>query len=252
MGDEYFKNAFRPLLPDTKMIRYGNTEDLKNISSKTAAIIIEAVQAESGVTVPENNYLDKMRSQCDKHGALMILDEIQTGFGRTGKLFAFQHTNTIPDILLLAKGMGGGMPIGAFISSAENMKQLTHNPVLGHITTFGGHPVTCAAGKATLEVLLATKMYESVAEKEKIFLEKLQHKFIKKVNSKGLLMAVEFDSFETNKKIIDCCIEAGLITDWFLFAPHCMRVAPPLIITEAEIHEACTIILQAIDKVCGK
>jgi len=183
---------------------------------------------------------------------LMILDEIQTGFGRTGKLFAFQHTHSIPDILLLAKGMGGGMPIGAFISATENMNQLTHNPVLGHITTFGGHPVTCAAGKATLEVLLATKMYESVAEKEKMFLEKLQHKFIKKVNSKGLLMALEFDSYETNKKIIDCCIEAGLITDWFLFAPHCMRIAPPLIITEPEIHEACNVILQAIDKVCGK
>ena len=252
MGDEYFKNAFRPLLPDTKMIRYGNVEDIENISSKTAAIIIEAVQAESGVTVPENDYLDKVRAQCDAHGALMILDEIQTGFGRTGKLFAFQHTHSVPDILLLAKGMGGGMPIGAFISSVENMNQLTHNPVLGHITTFGGHPVTCAAGKATLEVLLATKMYESVAEKEKIFLERLQHKSIKKVTSKGLLMAVEFDSFETNKKIIDCCIEAGLITDWFLFAPHCMRIAPPLIITEVEIHEACAIILQAIDKVCGK
>jgi acetylornithine/succinyldiaminopimelate/putrescine aminotransferase len=252
MGDEYFKNAFRPLLPDTRMIRYGVEEDLKYISTKTAAIIIEPIQAESGVTVPDINYLNKVRAQCNITGALMILDEIQTGFGRTGKLFAFQHTNTIPDILLLAKGMGGGMPIGAFISSRENMNQLTNNPVLGHITTFGGHPVTCAAGKATLEVLLETKMYEQVEKKEKIFLEKLQHRAIKAVRSKGLLMAIEFNSFETNKKIIDLCIANGVITDWFLFAPHCMRIAPPFIITEAEINKACDVILQAISNICSE
>jgi acetylornithine/succinyldiaminopimelate/putrescine aminotransferase len=176
----------------------------------------------------------------------MILDEIQTGFGRTGKLFAFQHTNTIPDILLLAKGMGGGMPIGAFVSSAENMNLFTNNPVLGHITTFGGNPVTAAAAKATLEVLLKTRAYETAPQLENIFKKRLQHKAIKQLRSKGLLMSLTFENFETNKKIIDLCI------DWFLFAPNCMRIAPPLIISEEEINTACDIILQAIETVCGK
>lgn len=252
MGDEYFKNAFRPLLPDTKMIRYGVEDDLSFISAKTAAIIIEPIQAESGVTVPNETYLNKVRVQCDAHGAIMILDEIQTGFGRTGKLFAFQHTNTVPDILLLAKGMGGGMPIGAFVSSAENMNLLTNNPVLGHITTFGGNPVTAAAAKATLEVLLQTKVYEAASQLENIFKKRLQHKAIKQLRSKGLLMSLTFENFETNKKIIDLCIENGVITDWFLFAPNCMRIAPPLIISEEEINTACDIILHAIETVCGK
>ncbi len=252
MGDEYFKNAFRPLLPDTKMIRYGVEDDLNFISAKTAAIIIEPIQAESGVTVPHENYLNKVRAKCDAHGALMILDEIQTGFGRTGKLFAFQHTNTIPDILLLAKGMGGGMPVGAFVSSAENMNLFTNNPVLGHITTFGGNPVTAAAAKATLEVLLQTKVYETAPQLENIFRKRLQHKAIKQLRSKGLLMSLTFENFETNKKIIDLCIENGVITDWFLFAPNYMRIAPPLIISEGEINTACDIILQAIETVCGK
>jgi acetylornithine/succinyldiaminopimelate/putrescine aminotransferase len=252
MGDEYFKNAFRPLLPDTKMIRYGVEDDLNFITAKTAAIIIEPIQAESGITVPHENYLNKVRAQCDAHGALMILDEIQTGFGRTGKLFAFQHTNTIPDILLLAKGMGGGMPIGAFVSSAENMNLFTNNPVLGHITTFGGNPVTAAAAKATLEVLLKTRVYETAPQLENIFKKRLQHKAIKQLRSKGLLMSLTFENFETNKKVIDLCIENGVITDWFLFAPNCMRIAPPLIISEEEINTACDIILQAIETVCGK
>jgi len=252
MGDESFKNAFRPLLPDTRMIQYGSEKDLQFISSKTAAIIIEPVQAESGVTVASKEYFQKLRNKCNEAGTLLILDEIQTGFGRTGTLFCFQQYGFVPDILLLAKGMGGGMPIGAFISSNEIMSSFKSNPALGHITTFGGHPITCAAAKASLEVLLETKIYESVSAKEKLFLENLRHPIIKQIRSKGLLIALEFDSFETSKKIIDCCIENGLITDWFLFVPHCMRIAPPLIITEQEILLSCEIILKSINQVCGK
>lgn len=252
LGDEYFKNAFRPLLPDTKMIRYGHEEDLQHITHRTAAIIIEPVQAESGVTVPPKNYLKKVQEQCNKHCALMILDEIQTGFGRTGKLFAFQHENNIvPDILLLAKGMGGGMPIGAFVASQKLMSTLAHHPVLGHINTFGGNAVTCAAAMATLQVLLQTKIYETAAHKEAIFKSRLQHQAIRTFNSKGLLISLAFKNFEQNKKIIDLCIENGVITDWFLFANHCLRIAPPLIINETQIHKACDVILQAIDKVCA-
>jgi acetylornithine/succinyldiaminopimelate/putrescine aminotransferase len=252
MGDEGFKNAFRPLLPDTRMIRYGSEEDLNFITSKTAAIIIEPVQSESGVTTVSKEYFKNLRNKCNETGTLLILDEIQTGFGRTGTLFCFEQYGFVPDILLLAKGMGGGMPIGTFISSGEIMSSFKSNPALGHITTFGGHPVTCAAGKAALEVFLETKIYETVSSKEKLFLEKLKHPAIKKIRSKGLLIALEFDSFETNKKIIDACIENGIITDWFLFAPHCMRIAPPLIITEDEIISSCNIILQSIEKVFGR
>jgi acetylornithine/N-succinyldiaminopimelate aminotransferase len=252
LGDESFKSAFRPLLPATGMIRYGEPEDLKYINRETAAIIIEPVQAESGVTLASKEYFQLLRKKCNNTGTLLILDEIQTGFGRTGTLFAFEQLGFVPDILLLAKGMGGGMPIGAFISSNEIMNVLKNNPALGHITTFGGHPVTCAAGKAALETLLETKIYETAFLKEKKFLQKLKHRAIRNIRSKGLLMALEFDSFEINKKIIERCIENGVITDWFLFAPHCMRIAPPLIITEKEIDSACEIIIASVNHVCGK
>jgi acetylornithine/N-succinyldiaminopimelate aminotransferase len=251
LGDEQLKNAFRPLLPDTRMIRYGEVKDLDFITAKTAAIIIEPVQAESGVTLATKEYFIQLRKKCNEAGTLLILDEIQTGFGRTGSLFCFQQYNFVPDILLLAKAMGGGMPVGAFISSNEIMNSLKNNPILGHITTFGGHPVTCAASKATLEVLLESKIYESVFQKEQLFLQLLKHDAIKQIRSKGLLIALEFDTFETNKKIIDCCIENGLIADWFLFALHCLRIAPPLIITEDEIKLSCKIILESINKVCS-
>ncbi len=248
MGVESFKNAFRPLLPGTKMIRYGAEADISEITAETAAVFLEPVQAESGVTLASEKYFEKIRARCNQTGTLLIFDEIQTGFGRTGTLFAFEPLNIVPDILLLAKGMGGGMPIGAFVSSKKILNSLTHQPVLGHITTFGGNAVTAAAAKATLEVLLETKIFEKVAAKEKLFLEKLQHKAIQQIRSKGLLLALEFDSFETNKKIIDRCIENGIITDWFLFAPHCMRIAPPLIISESEIISACDIILESINQ----
>jgi acetylornithine/succinyldiaminopimelate/putrescine aminotransferase len=245
MGDEYFKRKFRPLLPDVMQLQYNDEADLEKISCRTAAVVIEPIQAESGITVPSKNFIQQLRKKCDETGALLIFDEAQTGFGRTGKLFAFEHFDVVPDILLLAKALGGGMPLGAFISSKGRMDLLSENPVLGHITTFGGHPVCCAAGLAALEVLLEEKLTDTVDAKGKLFEILLNASVIKKVNRIGLMMALEFESFEQNKKIIDRCIENGVLTDWFLFAPHCMRIAPPLIITDEEIKIACSIINQA-------
>ena len=246
MGCEEFKNAFRPLLPDTKQIRYNNITDLELITNRTACVIVEMVQGEAGAIVPENDYLRKLREKCSSTGTLLVADEIQCGFGRTGTLFAFEQFGFVPDILCLAKAMGGGMPVGAFVSSGAVMQVLTNNPVLGHITTFGGHPVCCAAGLAALQVLLEEKLSEKVAEKEALFRSLLKHPQIRAVNGKGLLLSVVFDSYEQNKTIIDKCIEDGIITDWFLFNAHSMRIAPPLTITEEEIRTACAIILKNI------
>ena len=246
MGNEEFKSAFRPLLPDTRQIRFNNTDDLKYITNKTAAVIVETIQGEAGAIVPQNDFLKHLRSRCNETGTLLIADEIQCGYGRTGKLFAFEHFGFIPDILCLAKGMGGGMPIGAFISSKKIMASLTHNPILGHITTFGGHPVCCAASEATLKVLIDEKLVEAVQKKELLLRTLLKHPKIKAINGMGLLLSVEFESYEQNKTIIDKCIENGVITDWFLFNSHSMRIAPPLTITEEEIKSACSTILQCI------
>ncbi len=246
MGSEEFKNAYRPLLPDTKQIRFNCEADLVEISEKTACVVVETIQGEAGAVVPANDYLQKLKNRCEQKGVLLVVDEIQCGFGRTGKLFAFEHYGIIPDILCLAKGMGGGMPIGAFISSNEIMHSLTHDPILGHITTFGGHPVSCAASLATLTTLISENLTEQVEVKEKLFKELLVHPKIKSVNGKGLLLSVSFESYEENKKIIDRCIEKGLITDWFLFNAHSMRIAPPLTITLDEIRWACGIILSSI------
>jgi acetylornithine/N-succinyldiaminopimelate aminotransferase len=247
MGDEYFKQQFRPLLPDTLQLRYNNVEDLAQISCRTAAVILEPVQAESGVTVPSVDFMHALRKQCDETGALLIVDEAQTGLGRTGKMFAFEHYGIEPDILLLAKAFGGGMPLGAFISSSDRMKLLTDNPVLGHITTFGGHPVCCAAGLAAFNVLTEENLIADVERKGQLFEKLLVHPKIKSVQRKGLMMALTFESFEMNKMIIDKCIEQGVLTDWFLFAPQCMRIAPPFIITEAQIETACAVIVKAIN-----
>ena len=249
MGDESFKRKFRPLLPDILQLEFGDEKGLDKISEQTAAVIIETVQAESGIKVASQSFMSKLRKVCDDKGVLLILDEAQTGMGRTGKLFAFEHYDIIPDILLLAKAFGGGMPLGAFISSKHIMNSLSENPALGHITTFGGHPVCCAAGLAAFEVLTNEKLVEPVEEKGKLFDSLLNHPKIKSKNRIGLMMALEFESFEENKKIIDYCIEQGVLTDWFLFAPNCMRIGPPLIITEEEIKSACEIILKAIDAV---
>lgn len=249
MGDETYKRKFRPLLPGIIQLEYDNENDLECITNDVAAVIVETVQAEAGVKKPSPGFIEKLRRACSETGALLILDEAQTGMGRTGKLFAFEHYGIIPDILLLAKAFGGGMPLGAFVASKEIMQVFSENPALGHITTFGGHPVSCASGLAAFEVLMQEKLIEEVEKKGKLFDELLEHPKIKSKNRAGLLIALEFKNFEQNKRIVDRCIEYGVLTDWFLFAPHCMRLAPPLIITEEEIKIACRIITESIDSV---
>jgi acetylornithine/succinyldiaminopimelate/putrescine aminotransferase len=246
IGDEYFKEMYRPLLPDTLQLNYGNIEELNQIDCRTAAVFFEPVQAESGIYIPTIEYVQALRKKCDEVGALLVFDEIQTGFGRTGSMFAFEQYHVVPDILLLAKGMGGGLPIGAFIADKKIMSAFMDNPILGHITTFGGNAVTAAASLACIEVIENEQLIASVESKGLLFEKNLHHHKAKAYRRKGLMMALEFDSFELNKKIIDACIENGLITDWFLFAPNCLRVCPPLIITEEEILEICKIINEQI------
>jgi acetylornithine/succinyldiaminopimelate/putrescine aminotransferase len=247
MGDEYWRNAFRPLLPGIRHVEYNSSEALEAITSQTACVIAETIQAERGVFAPDETWLRQLRQRCDATGALLVLDEIQTGFGRTGALWGFQAYDVVPDILLLGKALGGGLPMGAFIANRERMWTLTGDPVLGHITTFGGHPLCCAAGRASMEVLLESGWIEEVARKEALFRSLLVHPSIKAVRSRGLLIAVEYDSFEQNKLVIDACIASGVLTDWYLFAPHCLRIAPPLSITETQIEKACTTILSSSD-----
>lgn len=247
IGNDDFKKPFEPLLPNITQIEFNNETDLLAITTKTACVIVEPIMGEAGVVAPKNDFLKKLRNKCAETGALLIFDEIQTGFGRTGKLFAFEHFGVVPDIVTLAKAMGGGFPIGAFISSNEIMGSLKTNPILGHITTFGGHPVSCAAALANLQTLLNEKeLISSVPKKEQLFIELLKHPKIKEVRTFGLLIAIEFDSFETNKAIIDKCIENGVLTDWFLFNDKSLRIAPPLIISYEEISFACKVILEAI------
>jgi acetylornithine/succinyldiaminopimelate/putrescine aminotransferase len=239
MGDEYWRNAFRPLLPDTEQLNYNSFEDLENITERTACVIAETVQAEAGVLIPQNNWLKALREKCTATGTLLVLDEIQCGFGRNGTLWAFEQFGVVPDILLLGKALGGGMPLGAFIADKKIMDALSYNPVLGHINTFGGHPVCCAAGLAAFKVLLEEKLIDGVKTKSDLFISLLRHPKIKAVRSCGLMLAVEFESFEINKKIIDALILAGVFTDWFLFASNCLRIVPPLVINEEEIRQAC-------------
>ena len=246
MGDEYWRNAFRPLLPGIRHVDYNTPAALEAITTQTACVIAETVQAERGVFAPDRDWLKALRRRCDTTGALLILDEIQTGFGRTGTLWGFQQYDVLPDILLLGKALGGGLPMGAFIAGRQHMWTLTGDPVLGHITTFGGHPLSCAAGLASLQVLLESGWIEEVTRKEALFRRLLVHPAIKTVRSSGLLIAVEFDDFDQNKRVIDACITAGLLTDWYLFAPQCLRIAPPLSITEEQIQKACKILLSSI------
>jgi len=247
MGNEYYKQAYRPLLPGIHFIEFNELRDLEQINTETAAIIIETIQGEAGVRVPDREYMLALRKRCDKTGTLLILDEIQTGFGRTGKLFGFEHFNFKPDILLLAKGMGGGMPIGAFISSNAIMSVLKQNPILGHITTFGGHPVSCAAGLANLEVILEESLFKDVSIKESLFRKYLQHPEIKEIRGKGLMLSIQLSNFQQVEYVSNFCSDKGIIIDWFLHCDTAMRIAPPLIISEAEIELACTIILAALD-----
>ena len=247
-GNESLKNNYRPLIPGNRLLGFGNFNDLKYISEKTAAVIIEPVQGEGGVRTAPKEYFQMLRQVCDEFGVLLIFDEIQCGFGRTGKFWAMNHYDVSPDILLCAKGMGGGMPIGAFISSKKIMHSLTHNPILGHITTFGGHPVSCAASLATVNVILDENLMDGVDEKEALFHKHMQHEKIIEIRSKGLLVAVEFESFEYVGKIIKNLLTLGVLSDWFLFCDNSIRIAPPLIITKEEIKKACNKLLQAIDK----
>lgn len=251
MGNEEFKQAYRPLLPDITFINYASLPDLDQITDRTAAVFIETVQGEAGIRIADKTYFEALRNKCTATGTLLVLDEIQCGFGRTGKLFGFEHYGIAPDILLLAKGIGGGMPIGAFISSTAIMMALATNPILGHLTTFGGHPVSCAAGLATLQTILNDNIIAGVEEKGELFKKLLVHPAIKEVRGKGLMMAIEFENFEINKKIIDACIADGVISDWFLHCSNSMRVAPPLIITTEEIHDACEIILRNVIAIAG-
>jgi len=249
MGDEYWRNAFRPLLPGVHHAEYNSFEDLQLITNNTACVIAETIQSEAGVIVPLKEWIIALRNRCTETETLLVLDEIQCGFGRNGSLWAFEQFGIVPDILLLGKALGGGMPLGAFIADRELMWKLTENPVLGHITTFGGHPVCCAAGLTAMKVLLEEKLIEQVLEKEIMFRNLLHHPKIIAVRSRGLLMAIEFDNFETNKNVIDYCIAKGVLTDWFLFASHCMRLAPPLSITEDEIKQACSVIVQCLNEI---
>jgi acetylornithine/succinyldiaminopimelate/putrescine aminotransferase len=242
MGNELFKQAYRPLLPGIKHITYNKIDDLNVISEQTACVIIETIQGEAGVRIASQEYMKALSNKCTSTGTLLIIDEIQCGFGRTGTFWAFEKYGITPDILLTAKGMGGGMPIGAFISSNKIMHSLTHNPVLGHLTTFGGHPVSCAAAIACIDVIESEQLLADVSKKEQLFHKHLTHSGIQEIRSSGLMMAVEFESYVVLKKIIDQAIQKGVLTDWFLFCDNSMRIAPPLIITESQIIEACEII----------
>jgi acetylornithine/succinyldiaminopimelate/putrescine aminotransferase len=228
-------------------LEYNSFESIKHISEQTACVITETVQAEAGIIVPEKKWINALQQKCNENGVLFIVDEIQAGFGRTGKLWGFEQFEIVPDILLLGKALGGGMPLGAFIADKKLMWTLTDNPVLGHITTFGGHPVCCTAGMAAMKVLVNEKIISNVKEKEKLFISMLKHPAIKKIRSFGLWMALEFDSFETNKKVIDKCLEKGVLTDWFLFAPNSLRISPPLIISADQIKKSIQIILDSLN-----
>ncbi|MCH6200004.1 aspartate aminotransferase family protein [Aquiflexum sp. LQ15W] len=246
-GNEIFKRAYRPLLPGIKNVVYGSYHQLDEITEDTAAFIVETIQGEAGIKVACSDYFKALRRKCDETGTLLVLDEIQAGYGRTGKFWAFEHFEIVPDILVCAKGMGGGMPIGAFIANKDVMGAFKNNPLLGHITTFGGHPVSAAASLATIKIIQEEKLLEQVEGKANLFKKLLVHPKIKYIRNKGLMMAVEFESFEVLKPIIDRAIENGVITDWFLFCDDAMRIAPPLIITEKEIEKACGVILEAIE-----
>ena len=249
MWPKDFTQAYHPLLPGIRHIDFNCSWCLSNITTRTAAVIVETVQAEWGLRKPWGDYLQRLRARCTEVGALLIFDEIQAGYGRTGSLFAFEQYDVVPDVLLLAKGMGGGMPIGAFVANRELLWHFTNNPVLGHITTFGGHPVSCAAGLATLRTLLADNLIDQVKEKEQRFVERLRHPLIRDVRHAGLWMAVELKDFAEVQAVIKSCLRRGLITDWFLFNDRCLRIAPPLTINPTEIDRACAILLAAMDEV---
>lgn len=249
MGDEYFKNSFRPLLPDVTVLAYNNIDEVDQITPRTAAVIIELIQGEAGIRKADRLFIQALSARCRQTGALLIVDEIQTGFGRTGTLFAFEQFNLVPDILLIAKGMGGGMPIGAFIASHQLMQYLTNNPVLGHINTFGGNAVCIAAAQASLEVIVEGGLPHRALQIQQIVSEHLNHTLIKEIRMVGALGAIDFMNEELNMKVIKSCIENGVISDWFLFCNTAMRIAPPLTITDEELIQALQKIQIVLEKV---
>ncbi|BDC98639.1 aspartate aminotransferase family protein [Persicobacter psychrovividus] len=248
-GNEVKKNAFRPLLPDVRFIDFNVEEDLKQITERTAGVIVEPIQGDAGVRIPSVNYMKALRKRCDEVGAVLIFDEIQTGFGRTGKFFAFEHFGVVPDVLTMAKGMAGGMAMGCFVANQKLMKTLSHDPILGHITTFGGHPVCCAAANAVVETLKEEPLIAAAEGKGQLIEDLLNtHPAVKEIRRKGLMFAIDMDSFELVNRVVTKCIERGVITYWFLSTPYAFRIAPPLVISEEEIRQACATILQVIEE----
>ena len=248
IGSEYWRNAYRPLLPAIRHLNYNSFEELSFITEETACVIVEPIQAEAGIIAPQNGWLKALSDRCKRTGTLFILDEIQTGFGRTGWLWGFEHFEVVPDVILLGKALGGGMPLGAFIADKKLMDCFTNNPVLGHLTTFGGHPVCCAAGMAAFRVLLEGEYIKEIPAKAELFRTLLVHPLITGIHSFGLWLAVAFSSAEKCKAVVDECIAQGVLTDWFLFAPDCLRISRPLTITNLEIKRASEIILQTVTK----
>ena len=247
MGNEYYKQSFRPLLPGIRFLEFNSVQALDEISSETAAVIIEPIQGEAGVRIGTKTFLKTLREKCDKHGVLLIFDEIQSGFGRTGTLFAFEHYQIVPDVLVIAKGMGGGLPIGAFVAPKSIMQKLSFDPVLGHINTFGGNALCLSAAKAALEVILEEKLEKRAVELEKVMLQGLQHPLIKEVRVFGALGAIEFSNEATCKKVIRLCIDKGIISDWFLFCPNAMRIAPPLNIETELLKKTIRILIEILN-----
>ena len=249
MGDEYFKTSFRPLLPDVRILEFNDLKALELISKKTAAVIIEPIQGEAGVIKANRDYIKNLRKICDDLGVILIFDEIQTGFGRTGNLFVFEEFDVVPDILLISKGMGGGLPIGAFIASTDLMSNLTKNPILGHINTFGGNALCVAAANACLEIIISENLCSRAKQIENIITTKLKHPLIKEIRIHGALGAIDFYNEVLNMRVIKSCIEKGIICDWFLFCPTAMRIAPPLIITDSELIEALNTIIEVLNTI---
>ena len=247
-GNEYHKREFRPLLPMVSFIEFNNEKDLEKITEKTAGVILETIQGAAGFLLPENDYLKKLKARCEEVGALLILDEIQPGFGRTGKLFAFEHYGIVPDILAMGKGMGGGVPVGAFMSSRKIMESLSHSPKLGHITTFGGNPLIAASSYATLKEVLESGLMNEVHEKEKLFRELLVHPKIKNVNGRGLMLAVNLGTPEYTLDVAKRCMDKGLVVSWQLYRNEYLRISPPLTLSLDEIKEGCKIILEVLNE----
>lgn len=247
-GNEYHKREFRPLLPMISFIEFNNQNDFSKITENTACVLAETIQGAAGFLVPDADYFKNLKRRCEEVGALLILDEIQPGFGRTGKLFAFEHFDMVPDILVMGKGMGGGVPVGAFMSSAQIMQSLTHSPKLGHITTFGGNPLIAAASYATLKEVLESDLMKEVAEKEQLFRELLVHPKIKNVNGKGLMLAVNLGAPEFTLEVAKRCMEKGLIVFWQLYRNEYLRISPPLTLSLEEIRQGCEIILEVLNE----